>query len=93
MQSGSANADSAPFIVLAELWRGYQENPERKWSLAKLAKQSQLAMSTLRRHLNGLASAGLIEFEMNENGTGWAVLSEEGRALCIEAFGSAKLRD
>jgi DNA-binding IclR family transcriptional regulator len=83
----SDDIDPALVAVLAQLWRARTETPGRAWSLAKLAKQSDLPMSALRRQLTGLADGGLIEMQMNEEGTGSAWLTEEGVRLCRAVFG------
>ncbi|SAK66824.1 putative DNA-binding protein [Caballeronia catudaia] len=79
--------DPALVAVLAQLWRAHSETPARAWSLAKLAKQSGLPMSALRRQLTGLADGGLAEVQTSEEGTGSAWLTEEGAALCRAVFG------
>ncbi|MFM0324646.1 helix-turn-helix domain-containing protein [Caballeronia glebae] len=83
----SDDIDPALVAVLTQLWRARTETPERAWSLAKLAKQSGLPMSALRRQLTGLADAGLVEVTMSEDGAGIARLSEEGEAFCRALFG------
>jgi DNA-binding IclR family transcriptional regulator len=81
--------DPALVAVLTQLWRAKQETPERAWSLAKLSKQSDLPMSTLRRQLTGLSDAGLAEMEIGEEGAGRAWLTSEGVTLCAALFGEA----
>ncbi|WP_321799105.1 helix-turn-helix domain-containing protein [Caballeronia sp. J97] len=83
----SDDIDPALVAVLTQLWRAQTETPGRAWSLAKLAKQSGLPMSALRRHLTGMEDAGLVEVRMTEEGTGSAWLSDEGVALCRAALG------
>jgi DNA-binding MarR family transcriptional regulator len=79
--------DPAMVAVLTQLWRAKQESPERAWSLAKLAKQADLPMSTLKRQLTSLSDAGLVETKDDEEGTGSAWLSEGGETLCAAVFG------
>ncbi|WP_250503079.1 MULTISPECIES: helix-turn-helix domain-containing protein [unclassified Caballeronia] len=82
--------DPALVAVLTQLWRAHTETPERAWSLAKLAKQSGLPMSALRRQLTGLEEAGFVEVRMNEDGTGSAGLSEQGVTLCQSIFSAGE---
>ncbi|MDR5775319.1 MULTISPECIES: helix-turn-helix domain-containing protein [unclassified Caballeronia] len=84
----SDDIDPILVAVLAQLWRARRESPEKPWSLAKLAKQSDLPMSALRRQLTGLADAGLIEMSITEEGAGSAWLSAEGVTLCAAVFGA-----
>ena len=79
--------DPALVAVLGQLWRAREETPGRAWSLAKLAKQSDLPMSALRRQLTALEEAGLADVQMNEDGTGSAWLTEQGATLCRAVFG------
>ncbi|SAL65798.1 putative DNA-binding protein [Caballeronia peredens] len=85
----SDDIDPALVAVLAQLWRAREETPGRAWSLAKLAKQSGLPMSALRRQLTGLEEAGLVEVRISEEGTGSAWLTEQGVTLCEAVFGAA----
>ena len=86
----SDDIDPALVAVLGQLWRARQETPGRAWSLAKLAKQSGLPMSALRRQLTGLTEGGLVEVRMDEEGTGSACLSEQGVTLCQAVFGAGE---
>ena len=78
--------DPAIIAVLAQLWRARQESPAQAWSLAKLAKQSGLAMSTLTRILTGLSAADLVTVDTDGPGTGRAALNQAGEALCRAVF-------
>lgn len=83
----SDDIDPALVAVLTQLWRARRDMPERAWSLAKLAKQSDLPMSALRRQLTGLSEGGFVAVRMNEDGTGSASLTEAGITLCRAVFG------
>lgn len=83
----SDDIDPALVAVLEQLWRARGETPGRAWSLAKLAKQSNLPMSALRRQSTALEEAGLVEVRMSEEGTGSATLTEQGVTLCQAVFG------
>ncbi|CAB3748645.1 helix-turn-helix domain-containing protein [Paraburkholderia humisilvae] len=76
-------------IVLGELWGARHESPDKPWSLAKLSKRVQLPMSTLRRLLTELSSAGLVDVETRPDGTGCAALTEQGAQVCSDLFGTA----
>ncbi|UTH72978.1 hypothetical protein [Chromobacterium sp. IIBBL 290-4] len=73
--------------LLAQLWRAAQSG-DAPWSLARLAKQSGLRMSTLLRSLNLLLEAELAQARIGENSRGRAWLSEHGLACCQVWFGS-----
>lgn len=81
-----AGCDPALAALLEQLWRAARNSPDKPWSLAKLSKQSQLQMSTLRRWLTNLAAADLVEVTINEDGSGSATLSARGRELCGALF-------
>jgi hypothetical protein len=72
--------------VLAELWQARCESPDKPWSLAKLSKRLQFPMSTLRRLLTDLTAAELVEVELRPDGTGHALLTDAGVALCADLF-------
>ncbi|MBN3754494.1 helix-turn-helix domain-containing protein [Paraburkholderia sp. Tr-20389] len=73
--------------LLQLLWEAASESPEKPWSLAKISKRTDLPMSTLRRYLTQLQSAGVIAVQMDEEGRGTATLTDEGRELCEALFG------
>lgn len=56
-------------------------------SLARLAKQTGLRQSTLRRNLTTLEEAGLVRVELHEAGGGQAALTGEGREFCAMLWG------
>ncbi|MGF6638495.1 DNA-binding IclR family transcriptional regulator [Paraburkholderia sp. MM5496-R1] len=70
--------------LLVELWQAQQASPDKPWSLAKLSKRSQLPMSTLRRLLTELGTAGLVDVTIHPDGTGSATLTTQGLDLCTE---------
>src|ERR1700761_3606120 len=76
-------------VVLGELWGAHNESPGKPWSLAKLSKRVQLPMSTLRRLLTGVTSAGLVEVETRPDGTGSAALTEQGAQVSADLFSAA----
>jgi DNA-binding transcriptional ArsR family regulator len=60
-------------LILGELQAEF-ERSQAPLSLARLSKRTQLRMSTLRRFLSALEEAGVVRVELNEDGTGSAVL-------------------
>jgi hypothetical protein len=82
----SVGCDPALAALLEQLWRAATSSPDKPWSLAKLSKQSQLQMSTLRRWLTDLVAADLVEVTINEDGSGSAALNARGRELCGALF-------
>jgi len=91
--------DPVVIAILAQLWRAQQESQQASphaarrpadgaWSLAKLSKQAGVPMSALRRQLTSLVDSGLVVTTLAEDGSGSASLSDEGRALCAEVFGT-----
>ncbi|MCD5327828.1 helix-turn-helix domain-containing protein [Chromobacterium piscinae] len=80
-----AQLDPNIAALLAQLWRAASSGGQ-PWSLARLAKQSGLGMSTLLRCLHQLAELELARMEIQDNGRGRAWLSEEGLACCREWF-------
>lgn len=73
--------------LLMLLWEASRESRDKPWSLAKLSKRSDLPMSTLRRYLTQLQTAGVIAVQMDEEGRGSATLTGEGLELCEALFG------
>jgi DNA-binding MarR family transcriptional regulator len=72
--------------LLQQLWSAAQAPGAAAWSLAKLAKQAGLPMSTLRRVLTQLGAAGLTAVTDHEDGRPTAVLTPAGRELCAALF-------
>ena len=68
--------------ILTQLWLAHQTARDSTWSLAKLAKQTHLAMSSLRRQLTVLSDAGLVCLTLTDLGTGSVRLSDDGVSLC-----------
>lgn len=79
--------DPALVATLATLHEAATDPSGKTWSLPKIAKRTQLPMSTLRRVLTQLDAAGLSATTLNDDGTGSAALTEEGRAVCAQLFG------
>jgi predicted ArsR family transcriptional regulator len=77
--------------LLMLLWEAARESSEdrasKPWSLAKISKRADLPMSTLRRHLTQLQSAGVVQVQFDDEGRGTALLTGEGRELCDALFG------
>jgi len=72
--------------VLEPLWRIGVERPGKPCSLARLSKQSQRAMSILRRQLTVLEMAGLAVVTQREDGSGDVALTAAGAELCASLF-------
>jgi DNA-binding MarR family transcriptional regulator len=66
-QTSDDELDPVVVTVLLHLWTAWQESPGKPWSLPKLCKRTELAMSTLRRTLSRLQGAGLVALTMNED--------------------------
>jgi predicted transcriptional regulator len=73
--------------LLMLLWEAAREPSGKAWSLAKLSKRADLPMSTLRRYLTQLQSAGVVDVQTDEEGRGLAALTAEGLELCEALFG------
>jgi DNA-binding IclR family transcriptional regulator len=78
--------DPVVVTVLLQLWTAWQESPDKPWSLPKLCKRAELAMSTLRRTLTRLAAAGFIEVTTEDDERATAKLSSEGVEFCNQLF-------
>ncbi|AIO39023.1 transcriptional regulator [Burkholderia sp. AU19243] len=87
-ESDDSPLDPAIVAALATLNEAAIDPSGKTWSLPKIAKRSQLPMSTLRRVLTQLDAAGLSATTLNDDGTGSAALTQEGRAVCAELFGA-----
>lgn len=72
--------------VLEPLWRIGIQRPGKACSLARLSKQSQRAMSVLRRQLTVLEMAGLAVVSLREDGSGDVALTAAGKELCASLF-------
>lgn len=81
-----APLDPALVATLATLHEAASNPSGKTWSLPKIAKRAQLPMSTLRRALTQLDAAGLSATTSNDDGTGSAALTDEGRAVCAQLF-------
>jgi hypothetical protein len=77
--------------LLTLLWEAARESSEsgsdKPWSLAKISKRADLPMSTLRRYMTQLQSAGVVDVQIDDEGRGTAKLTGEGRELCEALFG------
>lgn len=82
----SAPVDPVLAAILWTLWSFVRETPPATASLARLSKQSELAMSSLRRGLNALEVAGLVRLEVDDKGRDLALLTDAGRTFCDEVF-------
>jgi len=74
--------------LLVKLWEAANERSGKIWSLAKLSKRSQIPQSSLRRHLTSLTEAGLVTVTLDEAGLGSSTLTEFGRSVCMDLFGT-----
>ncbi|MBN3787038.1 transcriptional regulator [Burkholderia sp. Ac-20353] len=81
--------DPAIVAILAALHEAAHDPAGKPWSLPKLAKRTQLPMSSLRRVLTQLDAGGLTATTLHEDGTGTAALTEDGRAVCAQLFDAA----
>ncbi|WP_289828067.1 hypothetical protein [Crenobacter oryzisoli] len=77
--------DQVMIAILAQLWRARAEGKDRPWSLARLCKQANVRMSSLRRYLTLLEDEGLASVDIPEVGS--ACLTESGAMLCRDLFG------
>ncbi|AOJ35278.1 transcriptional regulator [Burkholderia metallica] len=91
-ESDDAPLDPALVATLATLNDAAGDPAGKPWSLPKIAKRTQLPMSTLRRVLTQLDAAGLSATTLNEDGSGSAALTAEGRVLCAQLFGANDAR-
>nr|WP_227791618.1 DNA-binding protein [Burkholderia sp. BE17] len=91
-ESDESPLDPALVATLATLNEAASDPAGKTWSLPKIAKRAQLPMSTLRRVLTQLDAAGLSATTLNEDGTGSAVLTDEGCNVCAELFGANDAR-
>ncbi|WP_240475812.1 helix-turn-helix domain-containing protein [Herbaspirillum rhizosphaerae] len=66
--------------ILDALYQEHQRS-QAPLSLARLSKRTELRMSTLRRFLTALEEAGIAIVEVNEDGTGNAILTAAGLKL------------
>ncbi|AOJ28819.1 hypothetical protein WJ12_28700 [Burkholderia seminalis] len=87
-ESDESPLDPALVATLATLHEAASDPAGKTWSLPKIAKRTQLPMSTLRRVLTQLDAVGLSATTLNEDGTGSAALTDEGRAVCAQLFGA-----
>ncbi|UVE68508.1 DNA-binding protein [Burkholderia pyrrocinia] len=91
-ESDESPLDPALVATLATLNEAANDPAGKTWSLPKIAKRAQLPMSTLRRVLTQLDAAGLSATTLNDDGTGSAALTDEGRNVCAELFGANDAR-
>lgn len=78
--------DPVVATILWTLWAFAHEAAPENASLARLAKRSDLAMSSLRRGLSALEEAGWVTLRVDEKSRECAVLTDAGRAFCAEVF-------
>ncbi|RKU05415.1 transcriptional regulator [Burkholderia sp. Nafp2/4-1b] len=87
-ESDESPLDPALVATLATLHEAATDPSGKTWSLPKIAKRAQLPMSSLRRVLTQLDAAGLSATTLNDDGTGSATLTDEGRTMCAQLFGA-----
>nr|WP_175106241.1 helix-turn-helix domain-containing protein [Pararobbsia alpina] len=80
--------DPAIETLLGQLWEAANESSGKTWSLAKLSKRAQIPQSSLRRYLTSLTEAGLVTVTLDETGLGSSALTEFGRSVCADLFGT-----
>jgi DNA-binding MarR family transcriptional regulator len=86
-QAHDDELDPVVVTVLLHLWTAWQESPGKPWSLAKLSKRTELAMSTLRRTLARLQGAGFVVLATNEEEDRTTVaLSPDGVDFATQLF-------
>jgi len=85
-RASGGEIDPVLLTVLDQLWRATSKDSARPWSLARLAKQSGLPMSTLRRCLHHLQDCGLVGLLLQDTGSSTVSLTESGLAICREIF-------
>jgi len=78
--------DPAIAGLLVQLHAAAREVPPVPWSLARLSKRADLAMSSLRRALAALEEAGLVEVSDDGQGRAMAVLTAQGSEFCAMIF-------
>jgi DNA-binding MarR family transcriptional regulator len=85
----ASSVDPVLAAILWTLWAFAHEAAPANASLARLAKQSDLAMSSLRRGISALEEAGLVTLRVDEKARECALLTDAGRAFCEEVFPQA----
>jgi DNA-binding MarR family transcriptional regulator len=86
-QGSDDELDPVVLTVLLYLWTAWQESPGKPWSLPKLCKRTELAMSTLRRTLSRLQGAGLVVLTTNvDDERTTAALTPDGVEFATQLF-------
>ena len=85
-QTNDEELDPVVVTVLLQLWTAWQEAQGKPWSLPKLCKRGELAMSTLRRTLTRLNAAGFLVLTIEDDEKATAVLSPAGVEFCTQLF-------
>jgi hypothetical protein len=86
LQQNSDEPDPVLVTVLIKLWEASHDPAGKRWSLAKLSKRTEVAMSALLRVLTELRLAGLVDVDMQEDGRGFASLNVAGLETCAALF-------